>query len=54
MLAYILWSDYTYDALTLVGALYEVVVTSFGGLLCAIAFWYTVTLPLIKRRKKGP
>ena len=48
-----LWLNYSDGTLTPVWALYTVIVASFSGVILAILFWYTVSLPFIKRYKKS-
>jgi hypothetical protein len=44
--------SYGQGTLTLGGALYLLVLWATGGAVVATAFWFTFSLPLIKRRRK--
>ena len=54
LLILFLGTEYSDGTLSSISALYALFISSLAGLVFAILFWYTVSLPLIKRRKKNP
>jgi hypothetical protein len=52
LLLFFLPTIYLQGNLTVAWALYMAVVFMILGAVCAVLFWYTVTLPLMKRRGK--